>query len=445
MKWLICLLLCSVCFSSKANWLSAMEAYENARFAQAELAFSKLLTLGNEDAVFNLGVMAYNGEGQVSSLPLAAAYFQLATDLKHPEAERLYTAVSRQLSDEDKKQSAQHYAKLRSDVFFINYREQQQASVRPSRLKALTKVAPEYPKSALRDNLFGYVTLRLLVDGEGRVHAADAIDSYPAAVFDEVAIQAIKQWRYEATGRFHVQSAQFDFAISGGIRPLIIERWLKSSKLWSLAVEGSPAHQEALGTVLHVINTQSQKELNFFKVAEPDAARVPTMQALEAEAEFHFFVTDFSGKAIVQLARNGTITEVLDDSSLTSPAASQLIGQQVKGRGKIAAGNYVLRQSFGAVENRVSVEKIVDLPNTLDGYYWWRKAAKNGDLRAQRNLAARFNSWREYLLLQEDPVVMAWVGVDLLLSGEKDQGMYWLEKAIALHYPQASQLKTLLL
>lgn len=443
MKFAFCLLLLAVCLPCRADWLTAMQAYESSKFEQAEQEFLKLLTVGNADAVFNLGVMAYNGEGQQTNLPLAAAYFKLAGELKHADATRFYGIASKQLAAEQQTLLQQQYSKLRSAVFFIDYAESKknQTIQEGSKPKALSRAAPEYPKTALYESQFGYVAVRLLVDGAGVVQSVDVMDSYPDNVFDEVSITAVKQWRYEATGKFHVVKAQLDFSMGDGVKHTFVERWLKSSKLWPLAVDGSPAHQEALGTVLQVLAMQSGKDINYITAAEPEPETVPTFKKLRSEADYNLFVENFRGKVAVMLDNWGTVREILDDSQLTSPAAEELLGQRVKHRGKMTAGQYTLRQTFGHNTDKISVEQAVDVPETLSGLYWWHKSAKNGYVQAQRNLAVHYNSWHEYLLQQQDPVVMAWAGVDLLLEGEKDQGLALLDKAIALNYPQATELK----
>ncbi|GGW66992.1 hypothetical protein [Alishewanella tabrizica] len=83
-KWFIAALL--LCGYAHADMLDALKAYENKDFTQAQQQFSALIPLGNEIAALNLGAMAYQGEGQAPNLSEALAYFMLAADLKHTQA-----------------------------------------------------------------------------------------------------------------------------------------------------------------------------------------------------------------------------------------------------------------------------------------------------------------------------------------------------------------------
>ncbi|MDX1392715.1 MAG: hypothetical protein R3241_10045, partial [Rheinheimera sp.] len=66
------------CGLARADMLEALKAYETQQFSIAKQQFEQLLPLGNELAAFNLGAMAYQGEGQESNLTAALAYFMLA-------------------------------------------------------------------------------------------------------------------------------------------------------------------------------------------------------------------------------------------------------------------------------------------------------------------------------------------------------------------------------
>ncbi len=59
----------------------------------------------------------------------------------------------------------------------------------------------EYPQAARSAGLEGYVRVRYDVDGEGKVVNPTVIESEPAGVFDQAALQAIRAWRFNPARR----------------------------------------------------------------------------------------------------------------------------------------------------------------------------------------------------------------------------------------------------
>ena len=64
--------------------------------------------------------------------------------------------------------------------------------------RALRVVQPSYPIVALRNGVAGKVDLEFRVDGEGRVRDIHVLSAQPAGVFEQSAIAALRQWRFEA-------------------------------------------------------------------------------------------------------------------------------------------------------------------------------------------------------------------------------------------------------
>jgi TonB family protein len=58
-------------------------------------------------------------------------------------------------------------------------------------------VAPVYPKIAITAKFQGFVVLEVIVDREGRVTDTKVLRSSP--MFDQAAIDAVRQWRYGQT------------------------------------------------------------------------------------------------------------------------------------------------------------------------------------------------------------------------------------------------------
>ena len=74
----------------------------------------------------------------------------------------------------------------------------------------------------------------------------------------------------------------------------------------------------------------------------------------------------------------------------------------------------------------------------------WNKPRGNGNMDAQRALAALRTEWEMYLLEQQDPVVQSWAGTRLVLDGKKAEGEKLLDAAIAKGHATAKELKAVL-
>lgn len=58
------------------------------------------------------------------------------------------------------------------------------------------RVYPEYPPGELHRGIEGWVQVRFSVTATGMVRDVTVVDSYPANVFDEATIEAVRRWRY---------------------------------------------------------------------------------------------------------------------------------------------------------------------------------------------------------------------------------------------------------
>lgn len=73
--------------------------------------------------------------------------------------------------------------------------------VSASTLKRTKTVAPQYPSDALRKGIEGWVELAFTVMPNGTVDDVEVRNASPANVFDDAAIRAIRQWRFEPVVR----------------------------------------------------------------------------------------------------------------------------------------------------------------------------------------------------------------------------------------------------
>lgn len=68
-------------------------------------------------------------------------------------------------------------------------------------LKRTRTVTPTYPDSARRKGIEGWVELAFTVGLNGTVSDVEVRNASPAEVFDDAAIRAVKQWRFEPVVR----------------------------------------------------------------------------------------------------------------------------------------------------------------------------------------------------------------------------------------------------
>jgi TonB family protein len=66
-----------------------------------------------------------------------------------------------------------------------------------SQLTRINYVGPEYPRAARRRNVTGAVDIGFTVTTDGRVRAISVINSEPGETFDQAAMEAVEQWRFE--------------------------------------------------------------------------------------------------------------------------------------------------------------------------------------------------------------------------------------------------------
>ncbi|MEO3867143.1 TonB family protein [Rheinheimera fenheensis] len=433
-KWLGLALLC--CSTVQADMLDALKAYEQKNYAEAQQQFAELLPLGNELAAFNLGVMAYQGEGQARDLTSALAYFKLAAALKHPQAEQLLTQIQAELNAEQLSQVETQFARLQRAVTIQPISlEKLPEKVLPEPVK---RVAPDYPMEAARKGLFGYVTLRFLVDEAGQVTAIDSLDAYPDKVFNKSAMRAVKRWQYEATGAKHMLKVRLDYSLGNGITEVSeIEKLEQKHQLWQFASAGAPQYQFVLGTLLSLLEIQSHNGFWF----DPDLplSAQPDFSIYKNRAHLKADLDGFWGYAVVRVDQQGVITEQLRTEFDSKSTLSSLIGHKLEG--KVESDVYRLYRHADQRSRRVAVVPSVTAPASMSAMFWWEQAAKNGNLEAQRVMAAHNTQWENYLLSQQDGEVMAWAGTRLILDGQREQGMQLLEQAIAKNYAPAKEMK----
>lgn len=84
--------------------------------------------------------------------------------------------------------------------------------------RVLSRSPMEYPASAMKKRIKGYVVVNLLIDTDGSIEAAKVLQSSPPGVFDVAALSGIRSWRF-APGKYKgrpvkvwaKQKVRFDF------------------------------------------------------------------------------------------------------------------------------------------------------------------------------------------------------------------------------------------
>ena len=67
--------------------------------------------------------------------------------------------------------------------------------------KVLKKVPPEFPAEAVRKNITaGTIRAKLMIAPDGKVSEVEVVEAEPKRVFDRAAIDALREWRFEASG-----------------------------------------------------------------------------------------------------------------------------------------------------------------------------------------------------------------------------------------------------
>jgi periplasmic protein TonB len=60
-----------------------------------------------------------------------------------------------------------------------------------------TRVPAQYPEKARKKGITGYVSFNILISAEGNVEDIRVLESSPSGVFEESAMEALKNWKFE--------------------------------------------------------------------------------------------------------------------------------------------------------------------------------------------------------------------------------------------------------
>jgi len=66
-----------------------------------------------------------------------------------------------------------------------------------SELIPLVRIAPQYPRNAMRDGISGFVVFEVTINADGTVKSAKPIKAQPRGVFEAAAMQSILKWKFK--------------------------------------------------------------------------------------------------------------------------------------------------------------------------------------------------------------------------------------------------------
>ena len=78
--------------------------------------------------------------------------------------------------------------------------------------KVVKKVPPEFPAEAMRKNITaGTVRAKLTIAPDGKVLEVEILEADPKRIFDKVSIEALKEWRFEASAEKQTHEVKLVF------------------------------------------------------------------------------------------------------------------------------------------------------------------------------------------------------------------------------------------
>lgn len=84
-------------------------------------------------------------------------------------------------------------SKLLEDIAQDAIMNENTVDVKP---KILSRPPLEYPSSALKDGIKGYVVINMLIAKDGSVELAKVLEAQPSSVFENAALHAVQNWRF---------------------------------------------------------------------------------------------------------------------------------------------------------------------------------------------------------------------------------------------------------
>ncbi|MEO0573995.1 MAG: TonB family protein [Pseudomonadota bacterium] len=129
-------------------------------------------------------------EDATQYLQSAVAGFEAADNTGHPDYRRALESLEKMARTNDDEALQQIVAQKRADNSIV-------VPVDENEYLPLARVAPDYPRSALRDGIQGYVDFSFTVDTRGRPTDIQIVGGENVRVFAESAKRALRRFKYK--------------------------------------------------------------------------------------------------------------------------------------------------------------------------------------------------------------------------------------------------------
>ncbi len=172
-QFLVFMLSLMLSLSAKASFDKALELYQQGKFFEAKEAFEALASLGNRNALFNLGVMHFRGEAVARDPVKASAFMQYAASVSDDPnilsvSQRVFAALS-----PSEQQSAKVILSSLENIYsddaikrsiFPKLLDDEDC---PPEVQPIHQERPKYPSKELRDRLMGLTYVEMTISPEG--------------------------------------------------------------------------------------------------------------------------------------------------------------------------------------------------------------------------------------------------------------------------------------
>jgi uncharacterized protein len=271
MKKPLLLIICLLVLPLKADFYSALDAYEAGQYETAYRQFLDIAAIGEKRAQFNLGVMYFQGQHVQKDINQAYAWIKLATDSETMNQDHVnaLTQIEKQVTNKD--QAEQLYQQLVSqystevliDILYpklVDTNGGASFNAEPSKI-----IQPRYPHKAAMGRVQGWTRFSFDLDKQGVPRNIHLVESFPQGVFDKSSMKAVNQWRFKpATDSQGNPVAQqnvrysMEFRMSGS-GPLGLKEGVYQEQL-ALAKQGDANAQFSIGYFEKKFNISKGKE-----------------------------------------------------------------------------------------------------------------------------------------------------------------------------------------
>lgn len=185
--------------SSFADYSTAKYYEKQGNVEKYVAELSKIAKLGHVNAQFDLATAYLNGQGIEKDINKAYAWYLIAKDYGHPLAQEKYRSLRKEVPS--RRQAKEAYIELK-DVYGKELHDLRYAPIAkhtnffPERAKLIERVEPEIDNNT-RSGSKAWVTIGYNVNESGVVEDSRILASFPKGIIDELALEAINQWKFE--------------------------------------------------------------------------------------------------------------------------------------------------------------------------------------------------------------------------------------------------------